>query len=93
MKRIFYISAFVFLGLLLQFLVHALVEIWYINLLLKDFAYYGFGWPWDTWYTIHDVGTWVLVVLGLVFGYSQGKHWWPKLYNEQGKLKKQRYVC
>ncbi|MFA4937492.1 MAG: hypothetical protein WC575_04400 [Patescibacteria group bacterium] len=87
MKKFFYIAAFTVLGLLSQFLVHALVEIWYINLLLNDFVRYGFGWSWDTWYGIHTVGTWILVLLGTAFGYWQGRYWWVRLYDEQGKLK------
>ncbi|MFH1111713.1 MAG: hypothetical protein V1712_01425 [Patescibacteria group bacterium] len=87
MKRFFYLVAFTFLGLLCQFVVHALVEIWYIDLLVKNFSRYGFGWSWNTWYIIHDVITWVLVLVGLLFGYWQGRHWWVRLYDEQGKLK------
>ncbi len=80
MKKIFYLTAFTLLGFLLQLLTHALIEIWYINLLLQDFSHYSLGWTWDTWYTIHIIGTWILIIFGLMLGYLQGKYWWRKIY-------------
>ncbi len=83
MKKAIYITAFVALGLLIQFLVHAGVEIWYIGLLLRDFAKYGFGLSWADWWIIHYIGTIVLLAGGALFGFWQGKFWWKKIYEEK----------
>lgn len=84
MKKYFYIASFVLLGIILQFLVHAAVEIWYIELLLKDFGVYSFGFSWKVWFMIHHVGTIILLAAGTIFGFWQGRFWWGKLYNEDG---------
>lgn len=81
-KRTIYISAFTVLGVLLQFMVHALIEIWYIGLLVDDFATFGLGLSWNAWFRIHAIGTVVLIVLGIMFGYWQGKYWWPRIYEK-----------
>lgn len=64
---------FIIFGVMLQQLVHTLVEMWYISLLLKDFSKYGFGFSWDAWFTIHHVGSLVLLVIGLWSGYEMNK--------------------
>lgn len=81
-KRAIYISGFVVLGILVNFLVHATVEIWYINRLLADFNRYSLGFSWDEWVKIHNVGAIVLFVLGAAGGYGQGKYWWRIIYVE-----------
>lgn len=80
MKRNFYIFSFTALGILLQFLIHALVEIWYINLLLNNFPRYGFGLSWNQWVLIHHALSAVLFIAGATFGFQQGKYWWHRLY-------------
>jgi len=80
MKKLIYISLFTVLGIVLQFLVHELVEIWYINLLIGDFPKYSLGFSWENWFLIHYVGTIVLLVAGALFGFFQGKFWWRKIY-------------
>ena len=80
MKRTIYISAFTFLGFLLQFLVHAWVEIWYIGLLINNFSTYGFGLAWRQWFLIHHILTVLLLIGGLAFGYLQGRYWWKQIY-------------
>jgi hypothetical protein len=82
MKRFIYILAFTLLGILLQFLIHAGIEIWYIGLLLKDFSTYGLGLSWVNWVMIHDIGTVVLFFTGAIFGFWQGRYWWRKIYVE-----------
>ena len=82
MKKIVYIILFVFLGVLAQFLLHALIEIPYINLLLHDFEKFGFGLSWGSWELIHHVGTVVLLLAGVLLGFWQGKYWWHKLYEK-----------
>ena len=83
MKRKFYIAAFVFLGILLQFLIHAWIEIWYIDLLLTDFQKYGFGLSWESWEMIHHGLSVVLLLSGGIFGFWQGKYWWKRIYVER----------
>ena len=82
LKRIIYIFTFALLGILLQFIVHGLLEIWYIGLLLTDFPRYGFGLSWDAWVFIHNVGTGILFVAGLGVGFWQGKYWWRRIYEQ-----------
>lgn len=82
MKRTIYIIAFTFLGILLQFLVHGLVEIWYIGFLLKDFSTYGLGFSWEQWFLIHGISSIVLFLGGAAFGYWQGRYWWRRIYEE-----------
>ncbi|MBI2096739.1 MAG: hypothetical protein HYT40_01105 [Candidatus Sungbacteria bacterium] len=84
MKKPIYLAAFTVLGALLSFLVHAAVEIFYIRLLLENFAVYGFGLAWSQWVAIHHVGSVVLLIGGIIFGYEQGRFWWPRLYNPDG---------
>lgn len=80
MKKFTYIAAFVIFGFLLQLLLHAAIEIWYLNLLLSDFDRYSFGANWDTLLFVHDVLTILFFMGGIGFGYSQGKFWWYRIY-------------
>ena len=82
-KKIFYILAFTFLGILLQFLLHAIIEGAYIGLLTSDFAKYGLGLSWDDWYLIHFVFTIILFIGGVVLGFWQGKYWWKRIYEDK----------
>lgn len=86
-KHIYYLS-FTALGALFGFLIHAVVELYYIKLLLQDFDNYGFGWTWETWEQIHTYGTLLLVIGFGLFGYRQGKRWWRILYVEKKYLKR-----
>jgi len=88
MKKYFYIVSFTFLGFLLQLLFHAIFENWYIGFLVYDFERYGLGISWDSWFFIHHIFTILLSLLGVLFGFWQGKHWWNFLYDENGKAKK-----
>ena len=88
MKKVIYIVLFTFLGILLQFLVHAAIEIPYISLLLSDFGKFGFGLSWETWELIHYVATVVLLFAGAAFGFWQGKYWWHRLYENESLKKK-----
>lgn len=80
MKKTIYITTFTFLGILLQLLIHGLIETWYIGLLITDFSKYSFGFLWPQWFTIHHIGTVVLFVAGFLFGFWQGKFWWHRIY-------------
>ena len=83
MKKTVYIVLFIFLGILLQFLVHSLVETWYIDLLITDFPKYSFGFSWDQWFIIHHIGTVILFIAGALFGFWQGKFWWQRIYEKK----------
>jgi len=83
MKKTIYIILFTFLGILLQFLLHAVVEIWYINLLSLNFSKYGFGLSWAQWFTIHSVLTIILLIAGGLFGFFAGKFAWKKIYEKK----------
>lgn len=80
MKKKIYIGAFTFFGILLQLLIHALAEIWYIGLLLDNFQKYSLGLSWNQWFIIHHTGTVILFVVGALLGFWQGKFWWSKIY-------------
>jgi len=80
MKKIIYIGAFIVLGILVQFLIHASLEIWYIGLLLKDFSTYSLGLSWENWFLIHNVATAVFLAAGILIGFYQGNFWWRKIY-------------
>lgn len=82
MKRNFYIVSFAILGILLQFLAHALIETWYIGLLLADFSRYGFGLTWENWVLIHNILTVLFFLAGAWIGYKEGVYWWKKIYEE-----------
>jgi hypothetical protein len=87
MKKKIYIGLFIFLGLLLQFLIHAIIEISYIVLLRANFEKYSFGFSWEQLYLIHHIGTIVLIFCGVLFGLWQGKFWWHKVCEKKKLLK------
>ena len=85
MKKKFYIGVFVVLGVLLQFLLHAGIEIWYIKLLLQGFPKYSLGLSWSQWFLIHHIGSIVLFIAGILFGFWQGNFWWRKIYERKNE--------
>lgn len=82
-KKGFYIFAFTILGVLLQFVVHGVLETWYIGLLLANFRTYSLGMSWSAWVTIHNVLTVALFAAGVAFGFQQGRYWWRRVYIER----------
>lgn len=82
MKKTIYIILFTLLGILLQFLVHALIEIPYLGLLNRDFDRYSLGFTWPELLTIHAVLTIILILAGAAFGFFAGKFFWQKIYVE-----------
>ncbi|HEY4477346.1 MAG TPA: hypothetical protein VJB56_01850 [Candidatus Paceibacterota bacterium] len=81
-KRDAYLFFSIVLGFLLSFLVHAVVEIWYIGRLVDNFEIYSFGLSWSAWFFVHDVASVILALLGVVGGYAVGKRWWQIVYVE-----------
>ena len=72
MKKEIYIVLFAFLGFLVNFLILALIETWYINHYMMDFS--------GMTYTI--VST-LWLAIGMVFGFIDGKFFWQKIYVEK----------
>ena len=85
-KKYIYIILFVFLGILLQFLVHSGVEMLYIHLLQSDFETWSFGLGWADWWRVHNIATVILLLLGIAAGFWAGKHFWEKIYGENNKM-------
>jgi len=80
-KKTIYIIATMFLGLLLSFLAHAAIEIWYINNLLSrgitpkaSSLTHNCFLPWSLQI--------ILLLVGLVGGYFLGQTWWRLVYIE-----------
>lgn len=80
LKKTIYLAAFSLLGVLLGFLVHAVVEIIYINLLVADFGKFSLGFSWDRWLVIHEGFSFGTFFGGLIFGFWQGRFWWTYAY-------------
>lgn len=83
MKRITYIALAIVFGILVQFVLHAVVELGYIHLLVTNFDRWSFGLSWSTWFSIHTVASIVLLVAGIIVGYFLGVHWWKYIYVEK----------
>lgn len=81
--RLTYITLFIFLGIILQFLIHGVVEVLYIKLLNSNFARYGFGLSWDAWFLIHHIASLILLLAGALWGYLMGRYWHKKLYGSE----------
>ena len=81
-KKIFYIFSFAVLGILTQFFLHAVIEIFYIKLLLTNYGVFGLGLEFATWFTIHSIFTVILLVVGVSIGYLQGTYWWKQIYEK-----------
>lgn len=89
-KRTIYIFLFTLLGATLSLLVHAAIEIPVINLLTKDFDKYGLGFTWPQWYLIHGIVSVLLLLLGIIAGYRQGKYWWRAIYYKEKYVQKSK---
>lgn len=83
MKRYFYIFCFIVLGVILQQIVHSVLEMLYIGLLTSDYGTFGLGLPWSAWLMIHHVYGLVLLMAGIVWGYWMGKKCWVWVYIEK----------
>ncbi len=86
LKKIIYIIAFSLLGILMAFLIHAVIEFAVVALLLRNFTKYSLGFSWQQWFTVHQVVTVVLLLAGGLFGLSQGFLWWRILYVEKRRF-------
>ena len=83
LKRKIYVALFTFLGVLVGFLVHACVEIWFASLLTADFARHSLGYSWSQWFTFHEYFAITTFALGILFGFKQGEFWWKVVYEQK----------
>lgn len=83
MKRILYIVSFAVLGLLVGFLIEAIGEIFYINLLVNDFDRYSFTLPYSSLLTIRVIFGTVLVGGFAIWGTFLGFYFWRRIYVEK----------
>ena len=87
LKKAIYLLSATILGVLLSFLVHAGIEMIYLNWALKAY---------DTGYVVTFYGGCalppilqaVLLVAGVVGGFLLGRWWWQKVYVERVWAKK-----
>jgi len=79
-KKAFYIFSCVILGILLSFILHALIVIPIIYVMIGDFEKYSFGLSWNELMIVHGIFTILLFVLGLVLGIYLGFKWWKYIY-------------
>jgi hypothetical protein len=82
-KKTLYIALFIVLGILLAFIVHGLLEIWYVNRLLENFPKYSLGYTWVQLFRINNYIYMLLFVAGILFGNYQGRFWWRIVYEEK----------
>ncbi len=82
MKKTIYLVMFVVLGVLIAFLAYAMIEVWYIDLLIKDFQKYSLGFSWNHWFLINRLLALIFFTGGIFAGYYQGIFWWKKIYEK-----------
>ena len=79
LKKIVYLAAWTFLGLLLSVIAHAVLEINYINFVIKQGQtvrfYGGCALPPAIQVTI--------ILIGLILGFLFGHYFWQKIYIER----------
>lgn len=80
MKRTFYIFCFSVLGGMVGFLFHAFIEALILAALIQSSTGIFFSMDYNQWAVVHAVGTPLLVIVGVLVGFIQGKHWWVELY-------------
>ncbi|MBX4187581.1 MAG: hypothetical protein KW793_00405 [Candidatus Doudnabacteria bacterium] len=88
MKRRVYYVIFTLLGAMLGFLLHMLIEMWYLQRLLHNFNRYSLGLSWEQLEMIHTFGVPLLVLSVAFWGYRKGVRCWQWLYVEKRYLKR-----
>jgi len=76
MKKEIYIILFSVLGFLVNFLILAMIETWYINHYMRDFSGMAYAMISALW-----------LAIGMVFGFIDGKFFWQKIYVEKVRKK------
>ena len=83
MKKILYLAAFGFLGLLVSTLIHGVVELIALDLIFGDPANASSVW-WREWELIHAAGGSALWTAGLFVGLFAGYKWWGEYGSRPG---------
>jgi len=88
MKRIIYITAFTFFGLIIAALLHGIIELSLLAMITDDFDRWGNSYLWQNWPMLHTVVGGAGWLAGLGLGVWGGFRYWRILYVEQkrGKL-------
>lgn len=85
-KKIFYLSLWIVLGILLSFIFHAFLEYSYLKYLDKQgqipIFYTDGKCALPDWLQI------ILFVFGFLGGFLSGKFWWKKIYVERNRTQK-----
>jgi len=81
-KKIIYIAAFGFLGLLLATLVHAGIEIIALEVIFGNPERFENTLWWQQWDPLHDTASTILWAAGLAVGLYLGKRYWRIIYGE-----------
>lgn len=82
-KKFIYLLLATLGGALLGFLLHALLELWYIPRLVTNYGFWGLGLSWNTWFKIHELLVIILTLGGAAAGAGRGKLWWQYIYVER----------
>lgn len=86
-KKTIYIIASMFLGLLISFIIHAEIEIWFIRKTLHSgLLPFSFGCR----EFLPPLLSLILALLGLAFGYIVGQRWWQIVYVEKRHWRKKK---
>ena len=83
MKKQIYVFFTIVLGVLLTTIIHAVLEMGYIALYVKEPVKYGLGLTWQGILWVHYVYTAALLIVGIVGGYYLGQRWWRIIYVEK----------
>lgn len=78
--HVFYIITFTILGILIQFLFHAVFEIRVIMFFTETVDPAALGLSWGALFAIHHGSSLLLLVGGAYVGFREGQHWWCELY-------------
>ena len=78
MRKLFYVLASGLLGLIVTTIMHAVIELWAIDLIFGNPERFFDTFWWQNWEIIHAVGAVSLWLVGLVGGIMAGVYWYPR---------------
>lgn len=84
-RKIIYVVLFTILGVLVSSVLHAVIEIWYVGLLIYNFKKFSMGLSWMHLYLLHNLFTAVFFAAGAAAGFIQGLFWWKVIYEKKIK--------
>jgi hypothetical protein len=83
MKKAIYIALAGLLGVLVGFILHALIEIPAIYFMIGDFGQRDLNLDWSQLMLVHYIFTGLFLVGGLTAGIASGSRWWQYIYVER----------